>query len=161
MEPLTKAGKSVLFFYDFLPFILDPSMHVHNETWSHLLHIFLLQLLPDPHYTLHAPTQFRVFYFFNNPLSSVSVAHMCMGMGLTTGAWEFHRWPFKANATTLSSYSLINPRSALSLNLACRPCFPTGFSVPLRHYPLCSLPDLPFFQRVNPGKTVEVEKRSS
>lgn len=114
-----------------------------------------------PHYTLHAPTQFRVFYFFNNPLSSVSVPHMCMGMGLTTGAWEFHRWPFKANATTLSSYSLINPRSALSLNLACRPCFPTGFSVPLRHYPLCSLPDLPFFQRVNPGKTVEVEKRSS
>lgn len=68
-------------------FIFESITHVHNEIGSYLPPVSSFQLdtlLSQLHVC---------FSFFDNPLSSVSASHMCMGVGPSSGAWGTSLWP--------------------------------------------------------------------
>lgn len=62
-----------------------------NYSHIHVHCSFLPSSLPTP-FSICPSTKIRVLclFIFNNPLNSDSGAHVCMGMGPSTGTWSGH-----------------------------------------------------------------------
>lgn len=62
-------------------------------------------------YTLQQPTLITSISFLNDPLTLANVAHMCMGMGPSNGAWESYQWSHLPDRMTFPPLPLLTAKS--------------------------------------------------